>query len=71
MTEEAKSGEWYIGVSCKKCHKPIVLFHDPSKGKTRMTGPGKLQVTCPDPDCRHEALYGTDELWRGQLEYTH
>ena len=60
---EIQHGEWYLGVYCSKCQWPIPLLRDPSQGKAdKAGGPGKLRVTCPRPDCRHEADYGTDNM---------
>jgi len=70
--EEVKIGEWYFGVSCKSCHKPILLFHDPSKGKVGLIGPeATLKVTCPDPKCGHEDLYPVNEVQRFVAELVH
>jgi len=69
--KEVKPGEWYLGVICKKCKMPILLFHDPSKGKIDFKGPGKLKVTCPNQKCHHENLYGTDEVQKFRAEQVH
>lgn len=71
--EKAKPGDWYFGVVCKKYGEPILLFHDKSKGKKdiKFDGPGKLKVTCANPKCRHEDLYGTAEVQRFQVKYVH
>lgn len=59
---EIKAGEWYFGVYCPRCLWPIVLFHDPSRGGVKFAGPGKLDVTCPRPDCGHQHYYTTGEV---------
>jgi hypothetical protein len=59
---EIQHGEWYLGVFCSKCQWPIPLLRDPSKGTSKAGGPRKLRATCPHPDCRHEADYGTDKM---------
>ncbi len=71
MAEEVKSGEWYLGVRCDKCETLIPLFHDSSGGKTKFAGPGQLQVTCPNPQCRLESDYSTGEVLHIRAEQKH
>ena len=62
MKEKSDAVEWYLGVACRKCYAPILLFLDPSKGKTKFAGEGKLSITCSNPNCRFESDYGTDKV---------
>jgi predicted RNA-binding Zn-ribbon protein involved in translation (DUF1610 family) len=40
-------GEHYLSVFCQKCGQIIPLFHDPSRGRIKFSGQGKLQTDCP------------------------
>jgi hypothetical protein len=62
MSDTPSECEWYLGVACRKCFAPIILFADPSKGKLKVAGEGKLHVTCSNPNCRWEDDYGTDKV---------
>lgn len=68
MDREAKPGEQYVGVICVKCNTPILLFPDKSKGKLSIFGPGTLQITCPDPNCKNQADYGAEQLGHFQVQ---
>lgn len=58
--EEVVVGEFYLGFYCKTCNAPILLFHDPNRGKTTLSGEGKMKTTCHS--CNSENLYGTAEV---------
>jgi ribosomal protein S27E len=42
-------GRWYVGVDCKnpKCGEFIAFAYDPTGGKAKAAGAGKLGVDCP------------------------
>ncbi len=71
MARKVKSGEWYFGVICNNCKKPIPPFHDPSKGKITFEFPEKFLVTCPNPKCRLQSYYSTGEVQRFRAEQKH
>ncbi|OLE90570.1 MAG: hypothetical protein AUF79_09890 [Crenarchaeota archaeon 13_1_20CM_2_51_8] len=50
---------WYLGVRCQKCHMPILfaLDHSEGAGKRQALSAGKLVLTCPLENCRHQADY--------------
>jgi hypothetical protein len=48
---------WYLGVLCRKCHTPILFALDHSEGEAEPAAPGKLWLTCPLTECRHQADY--------------
>ena len=50
---------WYLGVRCQKCHMPILfaLDHSEGAGKGQALSAGKLVLTCPLENCRHQADY--------------
>jgi phage FluMu protein Com len=41
------SGEWYLGVHCRKCKTLIPVFRDLGGGAATAGGRGKLTVACP------------------------
>ena len=55
--------KWFMGVLCRKCAFPILLFEDPSDGKRKFTGGGKLRAPCHRPECNHQDDYSTDEVY--------
>jgi hypothetical protein len=50
---------WYLGVLCQKCRLPILFALDRSEGvgKRQSLWAGKLVLTCPLDNCRHQADY--------------
>jgi len=50
---------WYLGVRCKKCRLPILFALDRTEGaeKREPLSAGKLVLTCPLDNCRHQADY--------------
>jgi hypothetical protein len=56
---EVQSGKTYLGFYCAKCATPIPVAEDPSGGKVRFAGKGRLHLRCPK--CSHEADYPADE----------
>lgn len=50
---------WYLGVRCQKCRLPILfaLDHSDGAGKRQSLSAGKLVLTCPLDNCRHQADY--------------
>src|SRR5215467_14126038 len=50
---------WYLGVRCRKCRLPILFALDRSDGaeKQQPLSAGKLVLTCPLDNCRHQADY--------------
>jgi hypothetical protein len=69
MAEKIEPGEWYLGPECKACKELFPVIHDPTKGKTKVGGPGRLQLRCPR--CGHEAWYETREMLPMQAHQTH
>jgi hypothetical protein len=57
---------WYLGVRCKKCRSPILFALDRSEGegKHQSLPAGKLVLTCPLDECRHQADYTGARLSR-------
>jgi hypothetical protein len=66
-TKEVVSGEWYFGLKCEKCGKLLPAFHDPSRGKVKIAGAGRLSFECGR--CRHRAEYGADDFQRSQAQH--
>jgi len=58
--------KWYLGVLCHKCEAPILFALDRSEGEGQPMPPGKLLLTCPLPECRHQADYSTAAVSRFQ-----
>jgi len=58
----------YAAVMCESCTQPILLFR-PSPGVS-LTGPGKLRVTCPRPECHHTAEYLVAQLLHLEVRKT-
>jgi hypothetical protein len=54
------TGEWYLGVYCRKCQAPIPVFQDPGRGTAITAGSGKLTVACPR--CGKKAHYAAREV---------
>jgi hypothetical protein len=50
---------WYLGVRCRRCHLPILFALDRSEGvgERQPLSAGKLVLTCPLDNCRHQADY--------------
>jgi len=50
---------WYLGVRCEKCGLPILFALDSAEGagKRQPLSAGKLVLTCPLDNCRHQADY--------------
>ncbi len=59
---------WYLGVRCQKCHMPILFALDASEGagKRQSLSAGKLVLTCPMENCRHQADYTVAAVSRFQ-----
>jgi RNase P subunit RPR2 len=70
---DVKPGDWFFGVYCASCGKPMLLFHDPSKGKVQFSSPDpeqtKFQVTCRA--CGHQGLYPLTQLQHLRAEQAH
>jgi len=51
--------QWYLGVRCQKCRRPILFALDRTEGpeKRQPMSAGKLVLTCPLDKCRHQADY--------------
>lgn len=64
----ATPGEWYVGVPCANCKRPIALFHDPSKGVTKLVG-GNVRVTCTQ--CGHDETYPMEQLKSAPAQRVH
>lgn len=60
--------KWYLGVRCKKCHVPILFALDHSEGEVQPVAAGKLVLTCPLAECRHQADYSTAAVLRFQKQ---
>jgi hypothetical protein len=54
------TGEWYLGVYCRKCQAPIPVFQDPGRGTAITAGSGKLTVACTR--CGRKAQYAAREV---------
>jgi hypothetical protein len=56
-------GEWYLGVICTSCGKPIYLLTDPAKGTVNrpLIGRGQISTFCSTCDA-DDLLYGTEAL---------
>jgi hypothetical protein len=59
---------WYLGVPCRKCQAPILFALDHSDGEVQRAPAGKLLLTCPLAECRHQADYSTATVARFQKE---
>jgi hypothetical protein len=61
---------WYLGVRCRKCRLPILFALDRSEGagKRQPLLAGKLVLTCPLDNCRHQADYTGARLSRFQKQ---
>jgi hypothetical protein len=66
MSKEAEFGKWYLFCACRFCLLQIPIVEDPSEGKSKLTGPGRLLVNCPH--CSKENEFGTHEVTAGRLE---
>jgi hypothetical protein len=59
---------WYLGVRCRKCRAPILFGIDHSERDAQPAAPGKLFLTCPLTECRHQADYSKAVVSRFQKE---
>ena len=59
---------WYLGVRCGKCGAPILFALDHSEGDAQPAAPGKLLLTCPLTECRHQADYSKASISRFRKE---
>ena len=59
---DLESGNWYFGVHCSACAKPIALFDDESSGTKPVffAGEGDIHTACPH--CGADRLYSPNEL---------
>jgi hypothetical protein len=59
---------WYLGVRCQKCRMPILFALDQSEGtkEGQPLSTGKLVLTCPVDECRHQADYTAATVSRFQ-----
>jgi hypothetical protein len=59
---------WYLGVRCQKCRLPILFALDRSEGakEGQPMSAGKLVLTCPLDECRHQADYTAADVARFQ-----
>ena len=55
-------GEWYLVIRCQKCNTRHPLFHDLTKGETRINA--TYRWTCPE--CSHQDDYESEDLERYQ-----
>ena len=62
--------KWYLGVNCRKCGAPILFALDHSDGEVQPAAAGKLLLTCPLAECRHQADYSKAKVARFQKEPT-
>jgi len=58
--------KWYLGVRCGKCGVPILFALDHSDGEVQPVPAGKLLLTCPLAECRHQADYSRATVSRFQ-----
>jgi hypothetical protein len=54
--------QWYLGVRCRKCRKPILFALDRSEGLPPLAR--KLVLTCTLDTCRHQADYSAEAVSR-------
>ncbi len=59
---------WYLGVLCQKCQAPILFALDHSEGVGPPAPPGRLLLTCPLAECRHQADYSQASVSRYQKQ---
>ena len=59
---------WYLGVRCQHCHTPILFALDHTDGAKEglHLSSGKLVLTCPLDECRHQADYTAAAVSRFQ-----
>ena len=62
--------KWYLGVRCQKCDVPILFALDHSDGEVQPARAGKLVLTCPLAECRHQADYSKAAVSRFQKQTT-
>jgi len=57
-----KKGDWYIGVKCHECGKPILVLEDAAQGQypPDFTGEGKLSIPCRS--CEGDDVYEGSEV---------
>jgi hypothetical protein len=55
-------GEWYIGVKCKGCAEPILIFSDSFKGAPGPRFCGEGQISAPCYDCGHDDQYAANDF---------
>jgi len=60
--------EWYFGVLCARCGKPILFARDPSQGVMKFAGEGGIELQCPVLDCHHRKRYHTVQVWHFRVE---
>jgi hypothetical protein len=62
--------QWYLGVRCRKCRLPILFALDRREGaQTREPlSAGRLVLTCPTDNCRHQADYTGARVSRFQKQ---
>jgi hypothetical protein len=61
--------KWYLGVKCQKCKTPILFALDRSEGEGKPShSGGKLVLTCPTAECRHQADYSSAAVARFQKQ---
>jgi len=60
--------KWYLGVRCENCGTPILFALDHSEGQGDRLPTGKLLLTCPMAECRHQADYSTATVSRFQKQ---
>lgn len=64
-----KKGNWYLGVICKTCKKPIYCLDDPWKGNPApFSGEGKLSIPCQK--CDDDSIYDPIDIGFFQATYS-
>ncbi len=62
-----KPPQWqFVGVMCKGCGKPIILF--PKKKSNKYGGHYALNIDCLYPDCKSTFDYQVEELRNFQVK---
>lgn len=56
-----KKGQWYLGVLCHSCAKPILVLEDKTNGNpSKFLGEGKFSIPCRG--CDDDSLYSAGEM---------
>jgi hypothetical protein len=59
---------WYLGVLAGNAKRQFYLLSTRATGEVRPSPAGKLLLTCPPAECRHQADYSAATVSRFQKE---